>query len=37
MPIKLYTAPTPNGVVVSIFLEELKVRVSVEVGEPIIE
>jgi hypothetical protein len=37
MPVTLYTAPTPNGVVVSILLEELKVRVSVEGGEPIIE
>jgi glutathione S-transferase len=33
-PITFYTAPTPNGVVVSIFLEELKVRVTVEVESP---
>lgn len=27
--IKLYSVPTPNGIVVSILLEELKVRVAV--------
>lgn len=27
--IKLYSVPTPNGIVVSILLEELKVRIAV--------